>query len=57
MVQWLIIHLYIHRTSVLKHFKQYKLTFFFFKLTLHIGKCKTALSVHVEGVLTFESCR
>lgn len=57
MVQWLIIHLYIHRTSVLKHLKQYKLTFFFFKLTLHIGKCKTALSVHVESVLTVESCR
>lgn len=43
-VQWLIIHLYIHHTSVVKHLKQYKLTFFFFfKLTLHIGTCKAAL--------------
>lgn len=48
MVQWLIIHLYIHHTSVLKYLKQYKLTFFFFKLTLHIGTCKAALSIHVE---------
>lgn len=30
MVQWLIIHLYIHRTSVVNHFKLYKLTFFLF---------------------------
>lgn len=50
MVQWLIIHLYIHRTSVLKHLKLYKLTFFFFKLTLHIGKCKTALNIHGESL-------
>lgn len=28
MVQWLIIHLYIHRTSVPTQLKQYKLTFF-----------------------------
>lgn len=28
-VQWLIIHLYIHHTSVVKHLKQYKLTFVF----------------------------
>lgn len=48
--------LYIHCTSVLKHLKQYKLTFFFFKLTLHIGKCKTALNIHAESVLTVESC-
>lgn len=48
MLQWLIIHLYIHRTSVVKHLKQYKLTFFFFKLTLHVGKCKSALNVHAE---------
>lgn len=56
MVQWLIIHLYIHRTSVLRHFQQYKLTFFFFKSTLHIGKFKTALNVHVESFVTARSC-
>lgn len=57
MVQWLTIHLYIHHKSALKYFKQYKLTFFFSKLTLHIGTCKAALSKHVERILTVETCR
>lgn len=57
MVQWLTIHLYIHHKSVLKYFKQYKLTFFFSKLTLHRGTCKAALSKHVESILTVETCR
>lgn len=56
-VQWLIIHLYIHHTSVVKHLKQYKLTFFFFffKLTLHIGTCKAALVSTLESTVNSTS--
>lgn len=46
--------LYTSYIWFLKYLKQYKLTFVFLKLTLHIGTCKAALSVHVECVLTAE---
>lgn len=43
--------LYTSYICFLKYLKQYKLTFVFLKLTLHIGTCKAALSVQIECVL------